>query len=349
MTDRNKKEAQSANTAAEGVEPAKEKGNTKDRAAKALLSLNDVFCSAINVLCCGGKEVMTEDELTEAQPLSRYKMAQQLREQYRDVAKFWEKAGMRLLLVGIEHQSTSLEHMVVRAFSYDAAEYMRQVILKLKKKKKEQSEEKLRLHPVITIVLHFGLERWSGPRTLKELLKDSLDEVPDELKPFVQNYRLNIIEFAFLTKKQREMLHPDLRMVAEFLRCQRLHRDYTTLPDLDTPHPEETIELVYAILGRSKDAEAAVYSFFDSNQEDLGLKHLFIQLIDQGRAEGEAKGRAEGEAQGIVKGKKEGADMLHRLYEAMMKAGKSFNSVVKETNTERKRNKLYQQYGITPA
>ncbi|MBQ9275813.1 MAG: hypothetical protein IJ228_13485 [Succinivibrio sp.] len=71
------------------------------------------------------------------------------------------------------------------------------------------------------------------------------------------------------------------------------------------------------------------------------MKHFFIQLIDQGRAEGHAEGKKEG--------KKEGADMLQRLYEAMMKAGKSFKSVVKETNTEKKRNKLYQQYGITPA
>lgn len=47
------------------------------------------------------------------------------------------------------------------------------------------------------------------------------------------------------------------------------------------------------------------------------------------------------------KGRAEGESMLQRLYEAMHKAGKSFESVLKETADSARLPGLYRHYGIT--
>ncbi|MBQ9273782.1 MAG: hypothetical protein IJ228_03140 [Succinivibrio sp.] len=48
-------------------------------------------------------------------------------------------------------------------------------------------------------------------------------------------------------------------------------------------------------------------------------------------------------------GRAEGEDMLQQLYEAMLKAGRGLESIVKETSDKVRRKELFKQYGITPA
>ncbi|MBP5157129.1 MAG: hypothetical protein ILP18_04565 [Treponema sp.] len=76
----------------------------KDIAEKALEEYDDVFSDIVNVLLFGGEQLVKEDELTEAAPLSVYKDdGGKLREQERDISKFWKDGRIRICLYGLEN------------------------------------------------------------------------------------------------------------------------------------------------------------------------------------------------------------------------------------------------------
>ena len=61
----------------------------KDKSQKTLEAYNDVFADIVNGFLFQGKQVVQEAALSDAQPFSMYKEEGQLREQERDVAKYW--------------------------------------------------------------------------------------------------------------------------------------------------------------------------------------------------------------------------------------------------------------------
>ena len=68
----------------------------KDMAEKTLAAYNDVFSDIINVLLFDGNNKIKEDELEQASARSIYKADGRLREQERDIAKYWKKHSIRL-------------------------------------------------------------------------------------------------------------------------------------------------------------------------------------------------------------------------------------------------------------
>ena len=48
------------------------------------------------------------------------------------------------------------------------------------------------LHPVVTIILYMGEEKWDGPRTLHEML--DFAGMPEEIRKMAPDYRMNIID-----------------------------------------------------------------------------------------------------------------------------------------------------------
>lgn len=60
----------------------------------------------------------------------------------------------------------------------------------------------------MTLVLYFGTEKWN-----KHSLYECLN-IPDDLKPFVNDYKINIFEIANLTKEQVNMFKSDFKIVA---------------------------------------------------------------------------------------------------------------------------------------
>ena len=49
-------------------------------------------------------------------------------------------------------------------------------------------------YPVVTLVLYFGERKWSRNKTLYETLN-----IPDNVKPFVNDYKINVFEIAYMT------------------------------------------------------------------------------------------------------------------------------------------------------
>ena len=101
----------------------------KDIAEKALEAYDDVFSDIVNVLLFGGEQLVKEDELTEAAPLSVYKDdGGRLREQERDISKFWKDGRIRICLYGLENQTDIDVDMPLRVISYDGAGYRSQLL-----------------------------------------------------------------------------------------------------------------------------------------------------------------------------------------------------------------------------
>lgn len=74
-------------------------------------------------------------------------------------------------------------------------------------------DDKKERYPVINIVLYNGSGRWHKPLNLLERI-----DVANELKEYVNDYKLNLFEIAYMTKEQIKMFQSDFRVVADYLK-----------------------------------------------------------------------------------------------------------------------------------
>ena len=249
----------------------------KDITQKALEMYNDVFADIINVLLFNGESVVTEDSLTDVLQESILKIDGRIRAQYRDIAKYWYNSKIKLSMFGLENQTKPEKLMPLRIFGYDGAEYVKQA-------KKENSKEVI--YPVITLVLYFGYNsRWNQPKSLFELL-----EIDEMIKPYVNDFKMNLFEIAYLDREKIDMFKSDFWILADYLYQMRVNKDYVA-SDTVIEHVDELLMLMSAM---TKD-----YRFEDTINEVKGKEHVTMcEVLDRV----EARGREEGIKEGIKEG-----------------------------------------------
>ncbi len=209
----------------------------KDIAEKTLEAYNDVFADIINVLLFGGRLLVKEDELAEESIHSSYKADGKLHAQERDVAKYWREGLVRIALYGLENQTDIDNDMPLWLFSYDGTAYRAQLLTD--KGMKEKTGKTAPRYPVVTLVLYFGYDRhWKSPKTLYECLY-----IPEELKPFVNDYRMNLYEIAYLTDEQVQMFTSDFKIVADYFVQMRKNKNYIA-PETTIKHVHELLQLM---------------------------------------------------------------------------------------------------------
>ena len=130
----------------------------KDMTEKALMTHNDVFVDVVNNLLFDGKKVISENELEQGRERSVYVGEKGLREQERDISKFWKKNDVRIALFGIENESVPEDDMPFRVIGYDGAAYRDQIsyYYDTDENGKEIRKKRITKYPVITLVLYFG-------------------------------------------------------------------------------------------------------------------------------------------------------------------------------------------------
>nr|WP_314447554.1 Rpn family recombination-promoting nuclease/putative transposase [uncultured Lachnoanaerobaculum sp.] len=247
----------------------------KDITQKALEMYNDVFADIINVLLFNGESVVTEDSLTDVLQESILKIDGGIRAQYRDIAKYWYNSKIKLSMFGLENQTKPEKRMPLRVFGYDGTEYVKQA-------KKENNKEVL--YPVITLVLYFGYNsRWNQPKSLFELL-----EIDERIKPYVNDFKMNLFEIAYLDREKIDMFKSDFWILADYLYQMRVNKDYVA-SDTVIEHVDELLMLMSAM---TKD-----YRFEETINEVKGKEHVTMcEVLDRV----EAKGREEGIKEGTV-------------------------------------------------
>ena len=256
--------------------------HTKDVTEKALEDYNDVFADIVNGLLFEGNEYVKVTDLEGATARSNYKAGDKIHQQERDVAKYWKDGLIRIDMYGLENQTKVNADMPLRVISYDGAEYGKQV------RDKERKER----YPVITLVLYFGKGKWNGPKELLERVK-----VPNELKPYVNNYKINVFEIGDLDLEQVERFKSDFRIIAEYFQHEALKKEYRG-SDLKLKHTEEVLDLLGALTNdeRFEEMQKKMKRIQEGGQEIMGS-----WVLDQAEKRGEERGEARGEATGEVK------------------------------------------------
>ena len=228
----------------------------KDKVQRTLESYNDVFADIMNVLLFEGREVVKEDELTDAQPFSYYKMdGKKVRGQERDVAKFWKNGEIRLSLIGLENQMKAESSMPLRVIGYDGAAYRSQLNQKGKK----------HYYPIISLVLYFGTKRhWKKNRNLRDVVF-----IPDELYKYVNDYKINVFELAWLSDEQIQAFKSDFREVALFLRSLRTKEPFKG-SDKELAHVMEILDLFRVMGENDSDLDIVFNEYYNENKLTKG-------------------------------------------------------------------------------
>ena len=245
----------------------------KDIAEKILEDYPDVFADIVNGFLFNGNEVVKPEELEDMQLRSAYRAEQKLHDMERDVAKRWKKNGIRIACVGFENQTAPDSRMVLRVLGYDGAEYRAQCL-----------KENLNNAPylVITIVLYFGYEqRWTAAKSLYEAVS-----VPDELKPFVTDTKINVFEVAWLKDEQVAKFKSDFRIVADYFVQKRKTGTYRGSRDT-MRHVYEVLQLLSVMEHVDYLERAVVEKRVKGGERDMSS--IFDQYIKEGEARKEAE------------------------------------------------------------
>ena len=245
----------------------------KDITEKNLEALNDVFADIVNVLLFKGEQVINEKDLEADTTKSMFKADGKIHEQERDVSKFWKNGEIRISILGIENQTAQDSDMPLRVISYDGASYKQQLLDNKNQKKR---------YPVATLVLYFGTEeKWSKAKHLYDCF-----EVPEKLKPFVNDYKINVFNIAFLSPKTIAMFKSDFKIIAEYFRAKRLNQKYKGSKE-KLKHANETLKMFSALTG--DDSFEKVYNEGNFKKGGITMCDVVERIRNDGRTEGQER------------------------------------------------------------
>lgn len=250
----------------------------KDKIEKLLEEYNDVFADIVNTLGFNGRRLVSENSLKPGPTASFYQdVASGIREQFRDTVKYCSDTGAVLALFGLENQTAEDWDMVFRMMRYDSGAY------------KQQANQKKK-YPVISFVLYFGTKPWRAPRTIHQALSEQ-SPLWQKVLELVPNYRMNLVEIAFLPKEIREQFTSDFRIVAEYFYAKRTHteKEFFEGPEgkRKIRHVRELLEFFRIFSGDSR--YEAVMNYYNSLSQK-GEMDMSCSLLDYIEQKGVSQG-----------------------------------------------------------
>ncbi|MCR5118869.1 MAG: Rpn family recombination-promoting nuclease/putative transposase [Lachnospiraceae bacterium] len=297
----------------------------KDTLEKALIARNDVFADIVNNLLFQGEQYIKESELEQGRERSYYGTDKSIREQERDVSKYWKQNNLRIAYIGIENQAEAEDDMPLRVISYDGAAYRDQIGYDTDDNRK-RIRAKSRF-PVVSLVLYFGYKKhWDKAKTLHEALGDRIDE---RLKPYINDYEIKLFEIAYLTEKQLAGFKSDFRFVADYFVQKRKTGTYIGSME-KVRHIREVLQLLSYLANDRRFNEVA------EMVEKEGELGTMCEVLDQIEARGIAIGEAKGEAKG--------ADHMAKLIRILIPGSKDYEDALNGSNETRQ--ELYKKYNI---
>ena len=251
----------------------------KDMSEKILEDYNDVFSDIVNVLLFHGQELIEPSALESISVHSQYKGEDaKLHEQERDVAKKWKRYNVQLAIIGIENQTAVEKKMPFRLIGYEGASY-----------KSQLQANAASIAPVVTIVLYFGEKHWCKERNIKSLMN-----IPKELDPYVNDYKMEVFEIAWLTDEQINMFQSDFRVVARYFSEKRKNKNYVPHDKTILRHIDAVLKLLAVMSGDHR------YETILADPEQKGKVKTMDEALTKVINEGHARGLAEGQIKILV-------------------------------------------------
>ena len=209
--------------------------------------------------------------------------------------------------------------MPLRVIGYDGAEYRAQLL---------GDNDTGSRYPVVTLVLYFGHEKpWSGPLSLKERLN-----VPKEFEPYVNDYKINLFQIAYLTREQVELFQSDFKVVADYFVQKRENGDYVPSSQ-DLTHVQETLQLLSIMTNDHRFEDA----YNTSTDDRKGGPRNMCDVLDKVENRGIEKG--------IVKGESRGENKMALLVKTLLDQNR-IDDVKRASEDEKSRAELMKELGI---
>jgi len=264
----------------------------KDMAEKKLEDYPEVFADIVNTLLFSDSSIrLDENKIVDGPTESIYKAEEQDKEQRRDTFKYYDIGNKGILFCvaayGIENQSTIDNVMPVRIMNYDASAYKSQVF-GLKSSSKQTNQKRKRIYPVITIVLNFSEKEWKTSRSLYDMMA-----LPSDLAKYVQDYKINVFDVAFLEDDVIEKFTSDFKAVARFFKDKRLRLEANDT--IEIKHPAEIADLfsvftgdegyrnaVPEIIKKKEKGEVITVCTYTETIRDSGKIEMLFELVESG-------------------------------------------------------------------
>lgn len=264
------------------------------------------FADFFNAVLFDGKQVIKPKELedldTEESSVLEHKEYAESIGASRDTVKIRKKStvyGVEFVILGMEGQEHIHYAMPMRVMGYDYAAYQKQYVdnaAKYKTAKSLTEEEYLskmkkddRLVPVITVVVYYGEKPWDGAVSLHGML-----HISEEMKPFVNDYRMHLVEARKNDLKLHNINNRDLFNLLGILldRNGKLQETRDRAINYAREHRvEKTVIMTAAGAANCK---------IDYNKIARKGDADMCTVFEETRREGIAEGEAKGEAKGIV-------------------------------------------------
>ena len=158
--------------------------------------------------------------------------------------------------------------MPLRVISYDEASYKQELLDKNLKQK----------YPVATLVLYFGTDsKWKAPKRLHNCFK-----IPEELKPFVSDYKINVFDIAWLSDETIDMFKSDFKFVAKYFQTKRLNKKYVPTND-EITHIDSLLKLFSALTGDNYFESVYNDSNFKNKKGGVSMGGIFEDFVNEGK------------------------------------------------------------------
>lgn len=287
-----------------------------DTVTKQYMRENTVFADAFNFLLYDGESVIQPEKLKEldttelAVPFTvdntdnRHAEAVQ---KYRDILKMttvMTDDTAAYVLLGVESQTDIHYAMPVRNIIYDALQYGKQVTeisARNRKKGKQTRREFLsgfhrddKLIPVITLVIHFGADKWDAPMSLHEMMvvtdKNLLKHIPD--------YRIKLIDPSQISSDEMDKFQTSLREVLCYIK-------YSKNADKFAQYMKNNKRMEQLELNAAQVIREVTNTKFQipKGTEVVNVCEAVEVLMERRKNEGIQQGLEQGKSQGITQGK----------------------------------------------
>ena len=258
---------------------------TADGACRTVFSNDVSFASFYNAAIFEGKQIIHPERLVRYENDISFIINDSKRvedkKRRRDIVVKSDINGIYCLL-GIEHQSSIDETMVIRCGIYEMLEYLKQA----------ENKEYKRLVPQIIVVLYTGPKKWNGPLKLSDYF-----EIPEELKKYFNDWKIILVDVKEMdTSKIKD---EQTRYFIEAI--QAMYKgDYIKLHQ---KRKMNTNNLIYAaIITGSLDM---IKDIVEGDEMDMceGMERMAEGFRSEGRTQGREEGILVGRAEGKLEEK----------------------------------------------
>lgn len=301
-----------------------EKGKIKtDTVLKNFWRDNEHFADLFNAALFDGEKVIQPDALEEADTdissIIKLNGHTDTLQKILDVVKK-SAYGVDFVILGLENQQHVHYGMPLRVMLGDALGYYKEYAQIAKKNKEEghweNTEEFLsgfkstdRLHPMITICVYYGEKIWNGPLSLEDMLN-----IPKELKPVVNDYRMNLIQVR--ESEQLKFQNEDVCTVFEVSR-NIFKGDYGKIEDIY--RDREIDPELGIVIGAITESKELINHALEKRGGKMNMCTALEELKKEGIQEGRKEGIQEGKIAGFVEACKSFGETMEATVARMRK------------------------------